>query len=62
MLERILNVEFDEYLVMIFTRTVCSIILQDDILLLDDFQKHGMIPLLISKRYHEICFIIICKI
>ncbi|XP_018355188.1 PREDICTED: cilia- and flagella-associated protein 69-like [Trachymyrmex septentrionalis] len=48
MLKQILNVEFDEYLTMIFTRSVCSIILQDSALLLEDFQKHGMIPLLIK--------------
>ncbi|KYN15906.1 Uncharacterized protein C7orf63 [Trachymyrmex cornetzi] len=48
MLKQILNVEFDEYLAMIFTRSVCSIILQDNIFLLEDFQKHGMIPLLIK--------------
>ncbi|XP_018301515.1 cilia- and flagella-associated protein 69 [Mycetomoellerius zeteki] len=48
MLKQILNVEFDEYLAMIFTRSVCSIILQDNVLLVEDFQKHGMIPLLIK--------------
>ncbi|XP_011869132.1 PREDICTED: cilia- and flagella-associated protein 69-like, partial [Vollenhovia emeryi] len=48
MLEHILNVEFDEHLAMIFTRTVCSIILQADALLLEDFGKHGMIQLLIK--------------
>lgn len=61
MLERILNMKFDEHLTMIFTRTVCSIILQADILL-EDFQKHGMIPLLISKRYHKIYVVLICLI
>ncbi|XP_018396892.1 PREDICTED: cilia- and flagella-associated protein 69-like, partial [Cyphomyrmex costatus] len=48
MLKQILNVEFDEYLAMIFTRSVCSIILRDNVLLLEDFQKYGMIPLLIQ--------------
>ncbi|KAG5314763.1 CFA69 protein, partial [Acromyrmex insinuator] len=47
-LKQILNVEFDEYLAMIFTRSVCSIILQDNVFLLEDFQKQGMIPLLIK--------------
>ncbi|XP_071562592.1 cilia- and flagella-associated protein 69-like [Temnothorax nylanderi] len=53
--ERILNVEFDEHLAMIFTRTVCSIILQADALLLENFQKHGMIPLLIKLTSNIVC-------
>jgi len=54
MLKQILNMEFNEYLVMIFTRSICSIILQGNVLLLESFQKHGMIPLLISKRYYKL--------
>ncbi|XP_025073512.1 cilia- and flagella-associated protein 69-like [Pogonomyrmex barbatus] len=48
MLEQILNMEFDEHLAMIFMRTICSIILQDNVLLLENFQKYGMISLLIK--------------
>ncbi|XP_036149499.1 cilia- and flagella-associated protein 69 [Monomorium pharaonis] len=48
MLERILHTEFDEHFAMIFMRTVCSIILQDNALLLEDFQKHEMISYLIK--------------
>lgn len=57
MITRVLNAEFDEHFAIILTRTICSIILQDDSLLIEDFRKHEMIPLLISKEYITECFI-----
>lgn len=49
MTEQLLDVEFDEHVAMIFSRTVCSITLKDETVLMDDFRKYEMIPLLISK-------------
>ncbi|GAB1867239.1 hypothetical protein CAJAP_08318 [Camponotus japonicus] len=47
-LEQVLNTEFNEHLVVIIIRTICSITLQGDALLLEDFRKFEMISLLIS--------------
>ncbi|KAL6417927.1 hypothetical protein ACFW04_007249 [Cataglyphis niger] len=44
----VLNTEFDEHLAMIVTRTICSITLQEDALLLEDFRRHEMITLIIK--------------
>lgn len=47
----VLNTEFDDHLAMIVTRTICSITLQEDALLLEDFRRHETITLIISKIY-----------
>ncbi|XP_067217250.1 cilia- and flagella-associated protein 69-like isoform X2 [Linepithema humile] len=48
MIEQLLNVEFNEHVAMIFSRTICSIILKDETVLMEDFRKNEMIPLLIK--------------
>lgn len=52
--------EFDEHFAMIVTRTISSITLQDDALLLEDFRRFETITLIISEIY-KISYINIFK-